>query len=67
MGFAIAFVNPTPMLEGVPRARGNSSRIQVFKKYSQMKLQMQREALTRLNRHAGDSGATKHFDTEDSD
>jgi len=39
----------------------------VFKKYSQMKLQMQREALTRMNRYAGDSATTKHFDTEDSD
>jgi len=35
----------------------------VFKKYSQMKLQMKREALTRLNRRAGDSAATENFDT----
>jgi hypothetical protein len=35
----------------------------VFKKYSQMKLQMKREALTRLNRRAGDSAARKNFDT----
>jgi integrase len=27
---------------------------QVFKKYSQMKLQMQREALSKLNRHANE-------------
>jgi len=27
---------------------------QVFKKYSQMKLQMKREALEKLNRHAGE-------------
>ena len=38
----------------------------VFKKYSQMKLQMKREALTRMNRYAGDSATTEHFDTEDS-
>ena len=35
----------------------------VFKKYSQMKLQMKREALTQLNRQAGDSAARKNFDT----
>lgn len=35
----------------------------VFKKYSQMKLQMKREALTQLNRQAGDSAAQKSFDT----
>ncbi len=39
----------------------------VFKKYSQMKLQMQRETLTRMNRYAGDPATTEHFDTEDSD
>jgi integrase len=39
----------------------------VFKKYSQMKLQMRREALARLNRHAGDSAVRNGFDTEDSD
>jgi integrase len=39
----------------------------VFKKYSQMKLQMKREALARLNRYAGDSAATNRFDTDDSD
>jgi hypothetical protein len=39
----------------------------VFKKYSQMKLQMKREALTRLNRQAGDAAARKSFDTEDED
>jgi len=33
----------------------------VFKKYSQMKLQMKREALTKLNRKAGESGSS---DTE---
>jgi len=37
----------------------------VFKKYSQMKLQMQREALTRMNRYAGDSATRERFDTED--
>ena len=37
----------------------------VFKKYSQMKLQMKREALTRINRRAGDAGSPKHFDTVD--
>jgi len=36
----------------------------VFKKYSQMKLQMKREALARLNRQAGESGPAKGFDTE---
>ena len=39
----------------------------VFKKYSQMKLQMKREALTQLNRQAGDSAAQKSFDTADDD
>jgi integrase len=39
----------------------------VFKKYSQMKLQMKREALTRLDRQAGDTAARKSFDTEDGD
>jgi integrase len=34
---------------------------QVFKKYSQMKLQMKREALAKLNRHANESGVG--FDT----
>ena len=29
---------------------------QVFKKYSQMKLQMKREALQKLNRHANEQG-----------
>jgi integrase len=37
----------------------------VFKKYSQMKLQMKREALERLNRRAGDSAVSKSFDTEE--
>jgi len=37
----------------------------VFKKYSQMKLQMKREALKQLNRQAGDSKGRKSFDTED--
>ena len=36
----------------------------VFKKYSQMKLQMKREALARLNRQAGESSG-KGFDTVD--
>ena len=35
----------------------------VSKKYSQMKLQMKREALTRLNRRAGDRGSKTGFDT----
>jgi hypothetical protein len=35
----------------------------VFKKYSQMKLQMKREALARLNRQAGESGTANGFDT----
>ena len=34
----------------------------VFKKYSQMKLQMKREALERLNRKTGE--AANSFDTE---
>ena len=34
----------------------------VFKKYSQMKLQMKRETLTRLNRQASESGS-RSFDT----
>lgn len=37
----------------------------VFKKYSQMKLQMKREALTRLNRQAGDAVSSKDLDTVD--
>ena len=37
----------------------------VFKKYSQMKLQMKREALQQMNRRAGDSERRKSFDTED--
>lgn len=37
----------------------------VFKKYSQMKLQMKREALKQLNRHAGDSKGQEGFDMED--
>jgi hypothetical protein len=36
----------------------------VFKKYSQMKLQMKREALAKLNRQASESGVGKHSDTE---
>lgn len=36
----------------------------VFKKYSQMKLQMKREALQQMNRRAGDSERRKSFDTE---
>jgi integrase len=36
----------------------------VFKKYSQMNLQMKREALTRLNRQAGESAPPKSSDTE---
>ena len=36
----------------------------VFKKYSQMKLQMKREALERLNRQAGESAASKRSDTD---
>ncbi len=39
----------------------------VFKKYSQMKLQMKREALTKLNRLAGESGTEESFDTESRD
>jgi hypothetical protein len=41
----------------------------VFKKYSQMKLQMKREALTKLNRQANEAGSgtagqdPKGFDT----
>ncbi len=38
---------------------------QVFKKYSQMKLGMKREALTKLNRYANESERKKSFDTED--
>ncbi|MGD0200915.1 MAG: tyrosine-type recombinase/integrase [Bryobacteraceae bacterium] len=34
----------------------------VFKKYSQMKLQMKREALTKLNRQASESGARNRSD-----
>ncbi len=30
-----------------------------------MKLQMKREALTRLNRQAGDAGSSKRFDAVD--
>jgi hypothetical protein len=37
---------------------------QVFKKYSQMKLQMKREALTKLNRKASESGSATSSDTE---
>ena len=39
----------------------------VFKKYSQMKLQMKREALTRLNRQASESGSQRSFDTATGD
>ncbi len=35
----------------------------VFKKYSEMKLQMKREALTQLNRQAGESPHRRSFDT----
>ena len=35
----------------------------VFKKYSQMKLQMKREALTQIKRQAGESAHRKSFDT----
>jgi hypothetical protein len=35
----------------------------VFKKYSQMKLGMKREALAKLNGHANESAARKSFDT----
>jgi len=38
---------------------------QVFKKYSQMKLGMKREALTKLNRDANEEGARRSFDTDD--
>ena len=38
---------------------------QVFKKYSQMKLGMKREALTKLNREANESDANRSFDTDD--
>jgi integrase len=37
---------------------------QVFKKYSQMKLQMKREALVKLNRKASESGSASGSDTE---
>jgi integrase len=37
--------------------------LQVFKKYSQMKLQMKREALAKLNRKASETGS--HSDTEE--
>jgi len=36
----------------------------VFKKYSQMKLQMKREALTKLNRKASEQDTVKSSDTE---
>src|ERR1019366_3029265 len=36
---------------------------QVFKKYSQMKLGMKREALAKMNRHANESELVKSFDT----
>jgi len=36
---------------------------QVFKKYSQMKLGMKREALAKTNRHANESELAKGFDT----
>ena len=39
----------------------------VFKKYSQMKLQMKREALTKLNRKASEMGSAKRSDTESGD
>ena len=35
----------------------------VFKKYSQMKLQMKREALTKINRKASESNAVVSIDT----
>jgi len=36
---------------------------QVFKRYSQMKLQMKREALTKLNRMTGEAASSRGFDT----
>jgi len=36
----------------------------VFKKYSQMKLQMKREALTKLNRKASELTSPNNSDTE---
>jgi hypothetical protein len=36
----------------------------VFKKYSQMKLQMKREALTKLNRKASELTTPNNSDTE---
>jgi integrase len=37
---------------------------QVFKKYSQMKLQMKREALAKINRNASEPDSAASFDTE---
>ena len=39
--------------------------VQVFKKYSQMKLGMKREALMKLNREANESDARQSFDKDD--
>jgi hypothetical protein len=39
--------------------------VQVFKKYSQMKLQMKPEALAKMNRKANESGAAAGSDTEE--
>ena len=35
----------------------------MFKKYSQMKLQMKREALIKLNRHANEQNQNISYDT----
>ena len=39
------------------RPEGRQGGAQVFKKYSQMKLQMKREALAKLNRQANEGGS----------
>ena len=53
-------MQPDFLLEA-SQTSGSTRNAQVFKKYSQMKLQMKREALQKLNRQANEQ--VKSFDT----
>jgi hypothetical protein len=48
----------------VGHADARQTDARVFKKYSQMKLQMKREALAKLNRKANEPEARAGFDTD---
>jgi hypothetical protein len=50
-----------PVLDRYDGTAGGVADSMVFKKYAQMKLQMKREALLKLNRQASELG--RHFDT----